>query len=108
MLIWSVTLLACIWEVSVLNLSRVAAYHDVFRTFPQSLRANSWIVPQIRPRLLPSTFYPITLQIILPVDNRPEVTGQTSLECSSLGGTLDNSRVFLYQVQRSVATLFIA
>jgi hypothetical protein len=86
-----------------MNLSRVAAYDHVFRAVPQSLPANSWIVSQISLRLLPSTFFPITLQIILPVDDIPGVTGQTSLECPTLGGTLDDSRV-----QRSVATLFIA
>jgi len=98
---------ACIWEVYASNLTRVAAYHDFF-AFPQSFPENSWPVLQIRPRLLPCTFFPFNLQIILPVDNIPGVTGQTSLGCRTLGSTLDNSRVSLYKVQRSVATPFVA
>lgn len=100
--------MACILVVCASNLSRVAAYHDVFLAFPQSLPEDSWIVLQIRLRLLPSTFFPFNLQIILPVDNILGVTGQTSLGCRTLRGTLDNSCVFLYKVQHSVATLFIA
>ena len=96
--------MACIREACASNRSRVAAYHDVFHAFSQSLPENSWIVLQIRPRLLPSTF-PFNLQMILPVDNIPGVTGQTNLGRRALGGTLDKSRVFLYKFQCSVATL---
>jgi hypothetical protein len=111
-LIWSktapaITLVACIWEACASNRSRVAAYHNVFLAFSQSLPENSWIVLQIRPRLLPSTF-PFNLQMILPVDNIPGVTGQTNLGPRALGGTFDKSRVFLCKFQCSVATLLIA
>ena len=99
--------MACIWEDCASNLSRIAAYYDVFLAFPRRFRKIlGWYFWLDHGCFLP--LFPFNLQIILPVDNIPGVTGQTSLGCPTLGGTLDNSRVCIYKVQRSVATLFIA
>jgi hypothetical protein len=53
------------FQISVLRWAILTA---VFRYFPQSLQANTRIVPNNRPRLFPSTYFTINYSIILSFD----------------------------------------
>jgi len=58
------TLLFRIWEVPGSDFG----YPELFSGFTQSLQANVGIIPQIKPRPLSSTSFPMHLSLILSSD----------------------------------------
>jgi hypothetical protein len=54
------------WEVTSLDLG----YSEVFHGFLQSLKANAGMIPEVRPGLRPSKFFPVHYSlVILPFGN---------------------------------------
>jgi hypothetical protein len=49
-----------------ISAQRPSILTQVFRSFPQSVKGNTGIMPQIRPWPLPSTFFPIHYSLIIP------------------------------------------
>lgn len=60
---WCVALLFCIPVPDILdsNLDPEAGHSDIFHGFPWFIQANAERLPERRPRLLPSTSFPIHL-----------------------------------------------